>query len=91
MVLQAAAGSRLLRLTFQNIVDSPLQQVISALELHCESTREEVDCRLKAEKCAGKDELLKQELEERAKGFVHDIFDVDFGSRLCHPHPPARL
>ena len=50
-----------------NIVDSPLQQVISALELHCESTREEVDCKLKAEKCAGKDELLKQDLEERAK------------------------
>ena len=65
-----------------------MQQVISALKLHSESTREEVDYRLKAEKCAGTDELRKQELEELAKGSVHDIFDVDFGSRLCHPHPP---
>ena len=58
-------------------MDSPLQQVISALKLHSESTREEVDCKLKAEKCAGKDELLKQDLEERAKSnILYDIVTV---------------
>ena len=60
-----------------NIVDSPLQQVISALKLHSEPTREEVDYRLKAEKCAGTDELRKEELEERAKSnILYDIVTV---------------
>ena len=63
-------------------MDSPLQQVISALGLHCDSTREEVDCKLKAEKCAGKNEERKEELEDIAKSlcmtFSMSISDQDY-------------